>query len=312
MIGVHLLFWGLVSSLAAAELPQPRNPVQIDPLTMLAEYLRHAGSGDRQLFADIALVELIQGYGEELAPGRGKVGDEKQRWFAATRTYVERLKKFHQHLTATREVTILIDPGPSLRLLVGTQSVIVDEPRIHYGRHIHRRIVERFCDYSDCPDFATLAATRVPWRQRQRWASWSFGGGQPPMIETSAGLGFRFRDQQRLRWRQQAALDFITRLENLVFELRWYHARGLPVDWDSFHLTRHEPIGGCALVVNRAGDYLPLDIPVCDLPAAAVSRWFNARLTRARFNYIFEHAEAVLGTGPTEPHSSPEPARTRH
>lgn len=280
----------------AAEMPAPRSPVGVTAVDVMVEHLRSTHAVERLQFAAVALDELVQAYRAELgtkALARGGDPGSVARWRGAVNDEIAYLERLANRLLTTADVIILKEPGPVLRLVIGVESVLIDAPRVSEPLALAARLIERYCARRTCPENTFRRQGSV-----QTWASWSFSDHAPPLLDTSSGLAFRFADTARLRARQDAAIEMIDALERAAAALQWHRAQGVTVDWDSFHLARLPANGTTVIVVNGAGEYLPLDLSWREFPQAALIRWFRARLEGGERRQLIEDAEAVLELAP--------------
>lgn len=286
----------MVNASVATELPAPRSPIGATAVEVMVEHLRGTHAIERLQFAAVALDELIQAYRAELGANaltRGGDPGSVARWRRAVSDEIAHLERLANRLLTTADVIILREPGPILRLVIGLESVLIDAPRVSEPLTLATRLIERYCASRTCP-----ASTLRRQGSVRTWASWSFSDHASPLLDTSSGLAFRFADTARLRSRLDAAIQMIDALERAAAALQWHRTQGVVVDWDSFHLARLPANGTTVIVVNAAGDYLPLDLSWREFPQAALMRWFRARLEGGERRQLIEDAEAVLEPAP--------------
>lgn len=287
-----------------ASLPAPRTALNVEPVAALVRHLRDAHPVERLRFAALALDELARRYAEALAveardPRPAKDPASRARWRGAARESIAAAHAEAARLALTANVDLFLDPGAVLRFIVAGRTVIVDDPDLGGDASLNGRVAERYCALADCPDvFGPAHATGEG--QPRVWTSWSFGAREAAVLETSAGLDFRFRDRTHLTARKRGSLAFIRALERSAGELAWYRDRGVPVEWPSLHVTRG-PGGGAVLVVNSAGDYLAFDAEPVALPREPLARWYRARLAGRSFRWVFEGSERFFAPGAGAP-----------
>jgi len=278
-------------------LPPPRSPVAVAPLVVLSDHLATGHAADRIHFAAIALEELAQSYTAEVFagdPDQGEpAGGASHRWRRAAHAYAGELMAMRGRLAQARDVAVLVDPGQQLRLVMGADSVILESPRLGDPHTLERRIFERYCRIAACPDLEAWFQARDDDYRRRLWATWSFGAGQPPLLETSAGLHFRFRDRTAMDGRKAACLALLAALEGAAGRLGWFRDHGVPVDWGRVHVARLPASGLAAVVINRDGDYLPLELAYRPLPRGPIAAWLRARVHGGTARHVFDQAEGL-------------------
>ena len=272
-----------------------RAPLGGERLARVVAHLRTAHPVERLQFAAIALDTLAQSYREEIDASARRGGDAGAiaRWQAAVRTEIAQLEAMAAALPTVSDVLVLLEPGDVPRLVVGNESVLLDAPRVDASERLSAALVARYCTRADCSRLAPPSADppRV-------WASWSFGGQGSPVLETSAGLDFRFADSSRLQQRQAAALALARTFASAAHELAWYTARGAPIDWEVLHCAPLATTGAEVLVIDRAGTYLALSGPCAGLPAAQVAAWFATRLRGGSTRVLVDDAARYLDAYP--------------
>jgi len=295
---IGLLVNALLSAGAGAQaLPAPRTPLGADALRAIIAHLARSHPTERLQFAAIAFEQLAETYRVETGSGAtARDGDPANagRWQRAAWAEITRLEQLAGQLPATADAVILLEAGLVMRIVVGTESVLLDAPRVSDPHTLPARVIERYCAIATCP------ATTPPRHHRPRaWAGWSFGNREPPVLDTSSGLRFRFSDTAELRARQEAALELVTAFEQAADDLGWYVARGLIIDWTAFHLAPLPDSDRAVLVLDRAGTYLPLALGWRDIPQDALRRWFRAKLSGGNLEVVIDSAETILETGST-------------
>lgn len=295
---IAVLALALMLPAGADELPRPRLPVRVSALMALTDFLHAGQPPDRIHFAGIALEELARSYDTEVftADPEDKRNDDQQaesRWRSAAWDYAQSILELRAQLGRIDDVQVIVDPGQVLRLVIGERQVILDPPRLDGEDDLEARIAGRFCRIAACPPPETVPDGGED-RRRRLWANWSFGRGQPPVLETSTGLHFRFADGEVSPARREAARELVGALDRLAVRLAWFRQRGLPVDWPALHLAALPGSGRAALVVNRAGDYLALEAPWRALPAPALQDWFRHRLAGRPARHIFDNAGEIF------------------
>lgn len=293
---LSLLFHVLWSSAVVAHtLPAPRTPLGADALRAIIAHLARSHPTERLQFAAIAFDQLAETYrAETVAGARANDGDPAtaSRWQRAAWAEIARLERLAAQLPAIADAVILLEAGLVLRIVVGTESVLLDAPRVSDPHTLPAHVIERYCATAACP------ATTPPRQHRPRvWTGWSFGNRAPPVLDTSSGLRFQFSDTSHLRERQEAALELVAAFEQAAADLAWYGARGLTIDWQAFHLAALPDSDSAVLVVDDDGRYLPLELEWRDFPQDPLKRWFHAKLTGGTVQVVIDAAETVLETG---------------
>ncbi len=292
-----------------AELPPPGAALRVASLAVLVDHLAGADPVERLRFAAIALDEHARAYEAEL---RAEAQDARprsdpqsiRRWRAAAAASIAELREVGAALALSADVTIFVDPGATLRFILARRTVIVDAPRIADARELNERIVARYCRAAHCPDLiAPGRPGRDPSPEPVR-ATWSFAAGRPAVVETSTGLDFHFSDPSALATRRAEVTRLAGALQAAARELAWYRDRGAPIEWSVLHLTRRAEDGAAVLVVNRAGDYLVLDLPPLTLPREPLANWFRARLAGRTYHHVFASAEQVFGADTERPEAA--------
>lgn len=291
--------WPVPAS-AVAQLPRPLAPLTLDPLTLLADWLRDVPPYERVRFATVALDEMANSYEEEL---RLAAGDRRvvrdpgavRRWRAAARATIERSRALSATLLPHDNVRLFLGPGESLRFVLHGRSIMVDAPRLSGPRTLGERIVARYCARVVCPDIFEPARQAGP--REHLWSGWSFSGRQPVFVETAIGLGFRFGDRSALASRKQVCDALVAALVDGAARLAWFRSRGAVLEWDAFHLAERPGGGGSVLVLNRYGDYLELAPEYYRVPREPLVAWFRARLSGGRYEYVFDAAGDIFAAG---------------
>ncbi|MEQ8660500.1 MAG: hypothetical protein RLW62_06755 [Gammaproteobacteria bacterium] len=282
-------------------LPAPRAALTPDTLGTLVAHLATAHPVERLRFAAIALDELAAAYGAELdaaAADRRRNDDAANlaRWRAGARASIARLHATAAELAHAPDVRLFIDPGDTLRFVLTGRTVLIDAPRVSGPDALNARIARRYCERAACPEnimsAADLAAPRV-------WTSWSFGANVPALLETSSGLDFRFADLQDMGARKRHGRELVSALERSARLLAWHRERGLVVDWPLLHLAPAPDGDGSALVVNAAGDWLPVPLAWRALPREPLARWYQARVAGRRYRHVFGDGERLLRPAPS-------------
>ncbi len=219
---------------------------------------------------------------------------------------------------------MFVEPDASVRLLVAGRQVILASPRIRAPQILDDRIVDRYCSVVTCRlppppatttagigDIATPGAADDP-AQRVRPPPgppgvdgvWSFGDRQGPVLQTSAGIHFAFRDAEELQRRKRVCLTLVHELQLLERQLRYFRSRGVLVEWPALVVAADAASGRARVVLNRLGHSVLLDLPTLMRATYAldtVKPWLIARVEDRRVQMPPLPAERLLAGLPEAP-----------
>ncbi|MEQ8492776.1 MAG: hypothetical protein RLW42_01015, partial [Gammaproteobacteria bacterium] len=281
-------------------LPPPRAPVASRALDHLVHYLAGSHPVERLRFAAVALDELARAYTDELDaaardPRPAEDAANLARWRAAARATIAQLRATAAELASAPDVRVFVDPGATLRFVLDGRTVLVDTPRVSGPDTLNERIARRYCERAECPQrLLPATATDAP----RVWTSWSFGGGEPALLETSIGLDFRFADMRDMGTRKRRGRELVSALERSARLLAWHLERGLVVEWSLLHLAPAPAGDGSALVVNATGDWLAVPLAWRAVPQEPLARWYRARVAGRTYRYVFNNGESLLQPAP--------------
>ncbi|MCC7410436.1 MAG: hypothetical protein IT495_02205 [Gammaproteobacteria bacterium] len=284
----------------------PAAATRTSPLTGIATMLARGRPADRLYLAVIALEEMAAAYEAEAraAVTTETMDDDARRalahWRASTHGYARDLRLLADSLDERSRVEIYIEPYGSLRLRLDGRQVIISHPRMLEPDPLAARIAMRFCEMAGCADAlrradrdgaapalagdagsATAPAAGLAPAVPRVDATWSFSERLGPVLQTSAGLHFSFRDTEDLKRRKQVCLTLVHEIEELERALTMYRDRGLLIEWSQLRISPDSASGNQRVIVNHYGHSLVLHLPTLQRATRAldtVRPWLAARV----------------------------------
>jgi hypothetical protein len=280
----------------------------------LAASLRDAPNEARSDFALAVLDGLIEAYSREAERARmelrrGSHSRDLSRWVRAVDTMILDLQALLDTLQPATPVQISTPDSRTVYLIVDGSPVLLSGPRTGEQALLEQRVVEHFCSRNYCDDllegerFAPAVAEPAD-TQPPLWRFSDLGG---PVCASGDGLELQFRDATDLGRKREVCTQLVTELRTLVAALRTSVASGTHIDWPRLSVTPDLYTGKQRLVLNAAGDSLPLSTPYLENAAAilkAVVPWLAAKVDDRQYNLVILNAETKLLTE-SEPNTTP-------
>jgi hypothetical protein len=287
--------------------------LDINAYHQLVERLAGDSNAARVVFARAALAELIGAYYAELGRASAEQSpDEKRRaetsrWVASTLRFVEHLEVIARDLSDATAVTLIIDPDGAVRMVLDSAQVTVSAPRAADLSGVEQRIVDQVCLQLNCDTELPSLESRSASRSSRYRLTWEFSDRGPPALRAEDGLACRFENRAHLTLKEQACEQAIREMRLLAEALRTLRYDGSAIDWDVLRIVPGSPGESPRVVVDRAGNFLELMLPLLarvDARLQLGKTWLRAQLggTAADCMLSLSDATVYLATArPGEP-----------
>jgi len=284
VVGAGMLLLGLfalplIPATAAAWQNDHRDraaPARPDAGSKLANLARLLAVEDELVqwgFAIIVIDELAQFYEIQLESSyraRGSSADRRARlarWQRATQGYVDSLYALRMRLDEGEPLTLFVDHQSQVVIGAGEQLVLVGGPGSVIAADIERRVVDEFCSYNDC-QWLGLRSSASRWSQSQDHGR---SAGRGSWTSRQAGLAryalgehfvFEFSDNSNRDDKALISDQAVDELDYLAEEFAQLQREGYPIEWDRIAMTLDSIRADQMLVLNSAGDYFDLNLPL--------------------------------------------------
>ena len=267
---------------------------------VLVEALPQASSVERRAFADAALAALIEANAAE-AEGNASAG-AAQVWRRGTRDYVARLQEIRLQLQRGAPLDIVREGRHAVRLIVGSEQVMLSAPRVSTQAAFESAIAESVCAVYDCAATPTIDEI-VGAREHVNGGEWSLADRTPPLFAQADGLHCVFEDMLHLRLKQRACERITRELRMLEEALRAVLQHGGSVDWRALRVGTGTGanVDGSAAARRRVsyatnGRYFELDLPLLAAAPEVVQGaipWLQTRLRGQAAIYVITAPERL-------------------
>lgn len=265
---------------------------------VLVDGLPQAGEDARRRYAEAALDALIDSYAAELGAGRGDGAASP--WQRGTREFVARLQRVRTQLRAGAALAIAREGRHAVRLIVGTEQVMVSAARPDRQAAFEAAIAQALCVADACAtDQAPTVDERVVARERELRGEWSLADRAPPLYAQEDGLHCVFEDMRHLRLKQRACVSLTRELRLLEEALRAVFQHGERVDWQALAVGTGADGGATSrrrVSYDASGRYFELDLPLLaaapDVVQGAIP-WLQTRLRGQPAVYVITAPERL-------------------
>ena len=240
----------------------------------LADALKQAPFDQRRAFVAVALDQMIAAYRIELRRVDGSGSARSGQWAKATRAWLGQLESQRANLDRSASVQVVAELLGPLRLVVDGSPIIVSGPDIIDQEQLEENILTEYCSRWICDFPEETMAERIHRQARDTPGQWSLGDRYGAVFETADGLRCLFENMSDLGRKRDVCERLFEELRVLGDSLYELLAQGFTVDWDYVQLRGAAVAENRSLVLNHAGDYLPLQPGLLDERAAL---WFQAR-----------------------------------
>ncbi|MGD2113052.1 MAG: hypothetical protein PVI50_06675 [Gammaproteobacteria bacterium] len=260
------------------------------------------------LQADLArsvVEELAAAYRDEAqrarhdARNRAQAG-ELRRWVSAVERLAAEYTTLAMSILPDTPVELSTGPEGSLYLIVAGRPVIASSPRMREQTAFEQRVINRFCELNRCaglleePVSSTVPAYRA--ERSNATVQWSFSQEAGPVCASGDGLEFQFFNMENLGPKREACARAMAELDTLTAAIAREVAGGIRMDWNRF-VIQHLPDGQEQVLLNGAGDYLRLALPMLVARQElvdVVQPWLAARVNGQRYTLVVLNAGRVL------------------
>jgi hypothetical protein len=279
------------------------------PSQALQQLARHVDAGAEYMrtdFAYVAIDEVIGAYEFEFErlSARGQVSARElarqRRWAAALRVFLDGLYAARDALDSGAPVQILVAPPASVQVLVGSNGVSLESPRIDAPHRLDDAIVTAYCHHFGCDPALLDAMHSAPELAPSRapvGGGWSFGAGHASTYETVDGLGFMFADVRARAVKEQACLQVREELLHLAAELAAQRRAGRSVEFDALRLEGAAAAHEQYVVVTPRGPRLRMSLPALARAPGVVEvarEWLRAQAEGEGYRQLFPRADLLL------------------
>ncbi|MGI9333901.1 MAG: hypothetical protein ACR2RL_12195 [Gammaproteobacteria bacterium] len=269
---------------------------------------RAAMQGDelaRVDFARVAVAEMAREHDETLSRVRSKGGRTRKdrsrhaRWLANMWPFVDGLYALIDAIDFGAAVDVVVLAEGTVQIVVDDRNLIVSALDINQPEVLEARIVSEFCVLYYC-EFSAYGLAQDLERVYDPVGSegrWSFARGFASTFETHDGLRFMFTDVKNKPVKEQACLTVARELRMVAEQIGYATSSGYQVDWRYVHVRTDPATAEQHVVINKAGDFIPLDLPGLSVAQGALSSalpWIKSRLRGEEHTQSFPGADALL------------------
>lgn len=224
-------------------------------------------------FATIVVDELALFYETQLESSyrsRGSSAARRARlarWQRATQGYVDSLYALRMRLDEGEPLTLFVDHQSQVVIGAGEQLVLVGGPGSVITAEIERRVVDEFCGYNDCQwlGLRSSASGGFPSQDYGRSAGrgiWTSRQVGPARYELGERFAFEFEGNGGRDDKALVSDQAVDELDYLADEFAQLRREGYPIEWDRIALALDSIRADQVLVLNSAGDYFDLNLPL--------------------------------------------------
>jgi len=251
-----------------------------------------ADEAEQNRFAAIALDLLIAAYEIELEHASIRAAPttkDPAGWRSGTWRYVEQLKRIAELVRLGAPIQTIRERDGDVRLVIGTEQVMLNAPRLDGQVRFEQEIAEQMCQYTSCSARPSTIEERVQAETANLESSWVFARNMPPTYSSSDGLRCIFTDQRHMKLKKEACLAVVTEVRMLAGALTALRTHQKFIDWREVRIA-HVGAGQAQKVIYSSnGDFVRMRLPQLSR-AESVWRgalpWLEARVSGREMQYV--------------------------
>ena len=251
-------------------------------------------------FAEIAIELMVAAFSAELERLRedaGANGHDYSSWDLGTLQYVERLRNIAASLDPGSRLRIIKAPHSPIRLVIGSEQLMLSAPRLEDQATFERDIAEHVCRFSNCSRRGATVEERVEERTAMLDSGWVFGRSARPTYSSSDGLKCTFADRRHLKLKKEACLGLVHELRLLAEAFAALDVHRKLIDWPYLRIEHLGAGKAQKVIYNSMGDFMRMRLPRL-LRTEAVWRgaipWMKANLHGKVSHYVINLPDQLV------------------